>query len=85
MIIDIIGYIAGILGLIALIPQIVKSFETKSTGDLSLSMYLIYTISVILWLVYGYLINSMPMIIINSILIVFCLIIIALEIKYGKR
>jgi MtN3 and saliva related transmembrane protein len=62
MIIDIIGYIAGILGLIALIPQIVKSFETKSTGDLSLSMYLIYTISVILWLVYGYLINSMPMI-----------------------
>jgi len=85
IIIDVIGYLAGVLGLISLIPQIAKSLKTKSTGDLSFGMYLIYSISVVLWLVYGYLLGSMPMMVINSILFILCLIIIYLEIKYGSK
>ncbi|MCK5022724.1 MAG: hypothetical protein KAS04_00990, partial [Candidatus Aenigmarchaeota archaeon] len=34
---DVIGYIAGIINMIHLLPQIVKSFRSKSTKDISLS------------------------------------------------
>jgi MtN3 and saliva related transmembrane protein len=80
--IDIIGYVAGILILISIIPQIIKSWKTKSTKDLSLERYLIYILGVVLWFVYGIILNNGPMIIINSINFILGLSMICLIIKY---
>jgi MtN3 and saliva related transmembrane protein len=81
--VDIIGYLAGLLILISIIPQILKSWKTKSTKDISLLRYLIYVAGVVLWLVYGILLINGPMIIVNSINLILASTVIYLKVKYG--
>jgi MtN3 and saliva related transmembrane protein len=74
--IELIGFIAAILTTVAFIPQVYKVWQTKSVSGMSLTMYLIFFCGVLLWLVYGLIINSLPMIIGNAVTIVLTLIII---------
>jgi len=83
LLVDIIGYLAGFFILISIIPQIVKSWKTKSTKDLSLLRYLVYVVGVILWTVYGLALNNGPMIVINSINLCLAASMIYLKLKYG--
>jgi MtN3 and saliva related transmembrane protein len=64
---EIIGFTASILSIVSFIPQVIKTLKTRSTKDLSLSMYLIFTLSQIFWLIYGILIHSLPVAITNAI------------------
>ncbi len=84
-IIDLIGYAAGLLILVSILPQIVKSWRTKSTKDLSLLRYLIYMSGVALWLVYGIVLVNGPMILINSINFFLACTMLYLIIAYGKN
>jgi MtN3 and saliva related transmembrane protein len=81
--IEIIGIVAGILTSIAFIPQIVRIRKTKSTKDLSWSMFLVFTVGIILWLIYGAMINEFPVILANVITLVFCLTILFYKFKYN--
>jgi MtN3 and saliva related transmembrane protein len=81
--VDIIGYLAGLLILVSIIPQIIKSWKTKSTKDISLLRYLIYVVGVILWLVYGIILHNGPMMIVNSINLFLASTIVYLKLKYG--
>ena len=83
-IIDLIGYAAGFLILISIIPQIIKSWKTKSTKDLSLLRYLIYVSGVILWLVYGIALKNLPIIIVNSLNFILACFVVYLIIRYGN-
>jgi MtN3 and saliva related transmembrane protein len=56
------GYTAAILGALSFLPQLVKVWRFRSVKDISLAMYIIYTTSVILWLAYGIIIKSTPLI-----------------------
>lgn len=80
---DLIGYIAGALVIGSLIPQMIKSWRTKSTKDLSLGRYLIYISGIIMWLVYSFLILNKPMIISNIIALMFASSILFLKLRYG--
>ena len=80
--VDIIGYAAGFLILISIIPQIIKTWKTKSTKDLSLLMYIIYISGVLLWLIYGIVIINGPMILINSINLVLASSMLYLKLRY---
>lgn len=82
MSVDTIGYIAGILIIISLIPQIIKSWKTKSTTDLSLTRYLIYVVGVVMWLIYGIVIKNNPMIVMNTINLTLALSVVYLKLKY---
>jgi len=62
-----IGYIAAIFTTFAFIPQVLKIFKSNKTEDLSLFMYIILTLGVGLWLIYGISLNSLPMILANGI------------------
>ena len=73
--IELIGFIAAILTTVAFIPQVYKVWQTKSVSGMSLTMYLIFFCGVLLWLVYGLIINSLSMIIGNAVTIVLTLII----------
>lgn len=64
---DVIGYIAGIINMIHLLPQIVKSFRSKSTKDISLSYTIIHAVGLSLWTIYGIIIMSYPVIIMHFI------------------
>ena len=77
------GLIAGTLTTIAFIPQIVKAWQSKSTGDLSWGMVVTFSTGVFLWLVYGIWINSLPVILANAVTLLLQAGIVTLKIKYG--
>lgn len=79
----IIGFIAAILTTGAFLPQAIKIIKTKKTEDISLIMYSILTAGVFLWLIYGILIKSLPVIVANGITFVFVLTILILKMKYN--
>ncbi len=80
--IDLLGYAAGILVVISLLPQTVKSWKTKSTRDLSLWRYIIYCVGLILWITYAVIINNGPVAVMNSIGLVLALSILYLKVRY---
>lgn len=80
--IDILGYIAGILVVISLLPQVIKSWKTKSTKDISLLRYIVYVIGLILWIAYALIIKNIPVGLMNSIGLVLATSILYLKIKY---
>ena len=81
--VDILGYTAGILVVISLLPQTIKSWKTKSTNDLSLWRYIIYTIGLCLWVSYAIIIKNGPVAVMNSIGLLLALSILYLKIKHG--
>ena len=78
-IITIIGLAAGFCTTVAFMPQVVKTWRTKSAKDLSLGMYSIFCTGIILWLAYGILISDLPIILANIVTLV-----LALSILYFK-
>jgi len=75
------GYFAAFCTTIAFIPQALKVYKTKHTKDISLGMFSLLNAGFILWLWYGILIISYPIIIANSVTIVIAAYIFVLKIK----
>jgi len=79
---DLIGIVAGVCTSISFLPQIIKILKTQHARDISLVMYLVLTTGVFLWLVYGLLLERIPIILANSVTLAFCVMILAIKIKY---
>nr|MBI3613744.1 SemiSWEET transporter [Nitrospirota bacterium] len=77
------GLAAGTLTTVAFYPQLIKTWKTKSARDMSFGMLATFCIGVFLWLVYGLLIHSIPVIVANVVTLVLAGAILALKIKYG--
>ena len=65
--IQILGLLAGFCTTIAFLPQVVKTWKTRSAKDLSLGMFSLFCFGVLLWLIYGILVNDVPVIAANMI------------------
>ena len=65
--INMLGFIAALLGTFSLAPQVAKSFKSRSVSSLSLIMYLIISIDSLLWLIYGIVLSLTPLIIQSTI------------------
>ena len=74
---------AGLLTTLAFIPQLTQAWKSKSTKDVSLGMFLIFTTGVLLWLIYGIEIRSLPVIAANGVTLVLAGAILMLKIRYG--
>ena len=81
---EFIGYACGACTTIAFLPQAIKSIFTKNVSGLSLSMYVIYCLGLIFWILYGVYLHSFQIILFNSITLVFNLIILYMIIKQKK-
>jgi|SaaInlLV_10m_DNA_3_1039740.scaffolds.fasta_scaffold13508_3 MtN3 and saliva related transmembrane protein len=79
--IGIIWFIAAFCTTIAFLPQTLKIIRTKDTKALSLAMYILFTFWVAMWLIYWIIINSLPIIIANSITFILSSIILCYKIK----
>jgi MtN3 and saliva related transmembrane protein len=79
----ILGITAGTLTTVAFIPQLAKALKSKSTGDLSWGMVITFSTGVLLWLIYGIWIDSLPVILANAVTLLLQLGIVSLKIKYG--
>lgn len=68
--ITLIGLVAGFFTTISFLPQAIKTWQSKSAKDISLGMYSIMCTGVILWLIYGFMMNDLPIILTNSITLI---------------
>lgn len=80
---DLIGLVAGTLTTVAFVPQLLKIYSTKSGKDVSARMFLIFSLGVALWLAYGILIGSLPVILANAVTLILSLLIMALKVRYS--
>ena len=62
-----VGSVAAFFTTIAFVPQVIQTWKSKHARDLSLGMFSLFTTGVVLWLAYGLLIESWPIIIANCI------------------
>jgi MtN3 and saliva related transmembrane protein len=77
-----IGFFAAFCTTIAFFPQAVKVWKTKSTKDISLYMFVIFTLGVFSWLIYGIIISDLPIILANAITLILSLFILICKLKY---
>lgn len=82
--IDSIGLAAGLLTTTAFIPQVWKIYRTKSGKDISARMFSLFSAGIVLWLVYGVLLQSVPLILSNAVTLVLSLTIIGLKLRYRE-
>ena len=64
--IDLVGYVAAVLTTVAFVPQALTSWRTRDLSGVSLPMYSIFTAGVAMWLAYGVMLGSWPIIVANS-------------------
>jgi MtN3 and saliva related transmembrane protein len=82
--IEYVGLFGAFLSAITFIPQVIHAYKTKSVGDLSWGMLWIVFTSVIVWLVYGFYLHLLPVIIANSIILVLATILLYFKATFKK-
>ena len=81
--IDLIGSVAAVLTTASFVPQAWHSFKTRDVSGISLGMYSVFTVGVALWLVYGILLFSWPLMIANSITLALAATILGMKLRFG--
>jgi len=80
-----IGYAAATLTTVSFVPQLLRVVRLRSARDISLGMFLIFSVGVALWLVYGLVEHSMPVTLANAVTLALSLTILALKLRYDRR
>jgi MtN3 and saliva related transmembrane protein len=80
--VEILGLIAGSCTTIAFLPQVIKTWKSRSAKDLSLSMFSIFCVGVILWLIYGILQKDLPVIVANFITLMLASALLFLKLRF---
>ncbi len=79
----VLGLVAGSLTTLAFLPQVVRTWRTRSTADISLVMFLVLCSGIALWLVYGLVRGDWPVIIANGLTLVLASTILFFKIRHG--
>jgi MtN3 and saliva related transmembrane protein len=81
----ILGSAAGTLTTLALLPQAVRIWRTRSAEDVSAATYATTSAGIALWVAYGVRIRSMPVIVFNLVTLALALLILALKAHFRRR
>ena len=81
--VDVLGYVAGLITAFTFLPQVLKTWKTKSDKDVSLAMFLIALTNQILWLAFGILRDDPVIIITNALMLLMTSLMIILKLKYN--
>jgi MtN3 and saliva related transmembrane protein len=74
-----IGFLAAILTTFSFLPQAVLTLRTRKTDEISLTMYLMFNLGVVCWLLYGLVLDNLAIILANSVTLLFALPILAVK------
>ena len=80
---NLIGYCAATLTTAAFVPQAIKTLRSRDTRAISLWMYAVLTVGVALWLAYGLVLVSWPVILANAVTLPLALTILAMKLRHG--
>jgi len=78
-----IGMVAAVLTTASFLPQVIKCYKTRQTKDISIIMYSLFSLGVAFWVVYGIIVEAVPVIIANAITLLLVLSIIYFKSKFG--
>ena len=77
------GYAAGVLTVSSFLPQVIRSWRTRQTRDLSLGMFTLLTTACAMWMVYGVMTSDWPVILTNGAMVAMNSAIAVAKIKHG--
>ena len=80
---EIFGYFAAILTTAAFLPQLIKTLKTKRADDVSSITLIMFIIGVLSWIIYGYKISSLPILVANLITLILNLLILISKIYFS--
>ena len=80
-----IGLVAGTLTSIAAIPQVIKTLKTRHVRDISVWQPLLLAFGLALWMIYGILINDLPLIVANITPLICNVVLTVMKIRYGRE
>ena len=80
--ITVLGLLAGALTTISFLPQVIKTWTSRSAKDISLGMFLTFCSGVVLWIIYGIAVRDLPVIATNLATLILASTILWLKLKY---
>lgn len=80
---QVIGFFAGFFTTAAFVPQVIHAWRTRSTRDLSLLTIVAFTVGISLWVAYGVLIHSLPLVMWNATTLILNLGILIAKLRHG--
>ncbi len=81
---DWIGWAAAVLTTCSFVPQAWLTFRTRDVRGISLGMYGVFALGVALWLAYGLVLGSWPIVLANAVTLSLALAILAMKLRYGR-
>lgn len=81
--INLLGTLAAILTTASFLPQVWRTVRTRDTAAISLWMYLLFTLGVLLWAVYGVLLGLWPVVIANAVTLALTITVLVLKLRHG--
>ena len=82
--VDGIGFVAAFCTTVAFVPQLVRVLKLRSAREISLGTFLLFSIGIFLWLLYGIYSGSKPVIASNAATLGLSLSILYLKVRYGR-
>ncbi len=82
--IEMLGFVAAFCTTAAFVPQLVRVLRLRSARDVSLPTFVMFSVGVFLWLLYGFYIGSKPVIVSNGVTLLLSVSILILKLRYGR-
>ena len=81
--VETVGMLAGLLTTVAFLPQAFKIWHSKSAKDVSLTMFVCFCTGIVLWVIYGFMLGALPVILANVVTLCIAATILVFKIRYG--
>jgi MtN3 and saliva related transmembrane protein len=82
---EVLGIIAGVLTTTAFVPQVWRAWSTRSVDDISLEMFVLFTVGVTLWTVYGLMTRSLAVTLANLVTFALAVSVVVAKLRFGKK
>ena len=82
---DLLGLVATCFTTTSFVPQVWRTWKTRDVSGISLPTYVIITIGLALWLVYGWLRGDMPLMVANAVMVVLTGAITVMKLRFEQR
>jgi MtN3 and saliva related transmembrane protein len=80
---DILGLVATCFTTSSFVPQVWRTWKTRDVSGISLATYLVITVGLALWLVYGFVRGDLPLIVANSVMVILTGSITVMKLKFA--
>ncbi len=84
-VVNVIGLAAAVCTTVSFVPQLIRIWRLRSAREISLIMFLVFSLGVFLWLLYGVFLHAFPIILANAVSLVLSLAILALKLRFDRK